>query len=149
MVFEHGGMQMILNSRRIRSYCTRLESPSREMKCNFLQNPPDSARYTSDGSWLKRSRLEFARTGGIIGVAADWCSMTRSAKLGTASTLLLGSIFVPPFSNWREPLSVAFAVVSCVLALLAAQQGSKWWLAIPCAVVIGSGVGWYLAAHSF
>jgi len=75
--------------------------------------------------------------------------MTRSAKLGIVSTFLLGSTFVPPFSDWRVPLNVASVVISCVLALLAAQQGSKWWLAIPCAVVIGSAAGWFLAAHSF
>lgn len=57
--------------------------------------------------------------------------MTRSAKLGVASALLLGSIFIPPFSNWREPISLASVGVSGVLGLLAAQQGSRWWLVIP------------------
>ena len=63
--------------------------------------------------------------------------MTRSAKLGIASTLLLGSAFVPPYPNWREPISLASIWVSAVLGLLAAHQGNKWWLAIPCMIVAG------------
>jgi hypothetical protein len=81
--------------------------------------------------------------------ATGVCGMTRSVKLGIASTLLLGSIFVPPFSNWREPISFASAGVSGVLGLLAAQQGSKWWLAIPSAIVAGFVIGLYFGAHSF
>ena len=75
--------------------------------------------------------------------------MTRSAKLGIASLFLLGSVVVPPFSNWREPINVASIVISGVLGLLAAQQGSKWWLAIPCIIVAGFVIGLYLAFHSF
>src|ERR1039458_7817268 len=63
--------------------------------------------------------------------------MTRSGKLGIVSTVLLGSPFVPPFPTWREPVSLASVGVSGVLALLAAQQGSKWWLVIPCVIVAG------------
>ena len=75
--------------------------------------------------------------------------MTRSEKLGTASALLLGSVFVPPFSNWREPVNFALIGILAVLGLLAAQQGSKWWLAIPCAIVAGFVIGLYFAAHSY
>lgn len=75
--------------------------------------------------------------------------MTRSGKLGTASVVLLLSIFVPPFENWREPISFASVGLSAVLGLLAAQQGSKWWLVIPCIIVAGCAAGLYLAAHSF
>jgi len=75
--------------------------------------------------------------------------MTRSAKLGIASAVLLGSAFVPPFSNWREPVTLASVVVSGVLGLLAAQQGSKWWLVIPSLILMGFAVGLFLGAHSF
>ena len=73
----------------------------------------------------------------------------RSAKLGLASSLLLVSIFVPPYANWREPINFAAAGLSCVLGLLAAQQGSRWWLAIPCLIIVGFVVGFYLGAHAF
>jgi len=36
-----------------------------------------------------------------------------------------------------------------MLGLLAAQQGSKWWLVIPCVIVVGFAVGLYLGVHSF
>jgi hypothetical protein len=75
--------------------------------------------------------------------------MTRSSKLGTAGALLLASIFVPPYQNWREPVSFASAVISCVLAYLASQTGSKWWLAIPSIVIAGFAAGVYLAIHSY
>jgi hypothetical protein len=75
--------------------------------------------------------------------------MTRSGKLGIASAVLLGSIFVPPYPNWREPISFVSVGVSAVLGLLAAKQGSKWWLVIPCVIMVGFAAGLYLAAHSF
>jgi hypothetical protein len=75
--------------------------------------------------------------------------MTRSAKSGIASALLLGSIFVPPFSNWREPITSASIVISGVLGLLAARRGSKWWLVVPCVILTGVAVGLYVTAHSF
>ena len=48
-------------------------------------------------------------------------STTRSAKLSIANALLLGSIFLPQFSNWREPMHFASIGVSGVLGLLAAH----------------------------
>jgi hypothetical protein len=75
--------------------------------------------------------------------------MTQSSKLGVTSAVLLASVFVPPFSNWREPISFASAGLSFVLGLIAALQGSKWWLAIPCSIIAGCAAFWYLAAHSF
>jgi hypothetical protein len=75
--------------------------------------------------------------------------MTRSGNLGIASAVLLGSIFVPPFSDWRQPISFASVGISAVLGLLAAQQGSKWWLVIPCVIAVGVAVGLYLGVHSF
>jgi hypothetical protein len=75
--------------------------------------------------------------------------MTRSGKLGIVSAVLLGSIFIPPFSNWRHPISFVSVGLSLVFGLLAAQQGSKWWLVIPCAIAIGLAFGLYLGFHSF
>jgi hypothetical protein len=63
--------------------------------------------------------------------------MTRSRKLGIASAVLLGSIFLPPFANWRQPISFASVGVSAALGLLAAQQGNKWWLIIPASLWLG------------
>jgi 1,4-dihydroxy-2-naphthoate octaprenyltransferase len=39
--------------------------------------------------------------------------------------------------------------VSGVLGLFAAQQGSKWWIAILCVIVAGFVIGLYFTAHSF
>jgi hypothetical protein len=75
--------------------------------------------------------------------------MTVSAKLGIASILLVGSIFVRPFANWRGPIDVACAVISAVLGLLASQRGSKWWLVIPGAILAGFGICLYVAFHSY
>jgi hypothetical protein len=75
--------------------------------------------------------------------------MRKSAKLGAASSLLLASIFIPPYTNWREPINFASVVVSCVLGLLAAQHGSRWWLAIPCLIIVGFVFVLYLGAHAF
>jgi hypothetical protein len=75
--------------------------------------------------------------------------MKRSAKLGVSSALLLTSIFIPPYANWREPLNFASAGLSCVLGLLAAQQGSRWWLTIPCLITVGLVLGLYVGAHAF
>src|SRR5271168_4632402 len=73
--------------------------------------------------------------GSLRGRKGGGCrSVTRSAKLGITSLLLVGSIFVPPFAEWRQPLSFLSAVLSCVFGVLAARQGSKWWLAIPGAI---------------
>jgi hypothetical protein len=75
--------------------------------------------------------------------------MTQSSKLGVASAVLLVSIAVPPYATWREPINFAAVGLSFVLGLIAAQRGSKWWLAIPCTIIAGCAGVWYLAAHSF
>ena len=75
--------------------------------------------------------------------------MRKSAKLGAVSALLLASIFIPPYTNWREPINFASVGLSCVLGLLAAQQGSRWWLTIPCLIIVGFVFVLYLGAHSF
>ena len=76
-------------------------------------------------------------------------SMSRSLKLGATSALLLVSALVPPFLNWREPISFACIGLSGLLGLLAAQQGSKWWLTIPGIIVGALAFCIYLGFHSF
>jgi len=39
-------------------------------------------------------------------------------------------------------------VISCVLAFLAAQQGSKWWLAIPCTIIVIFGFLMWIGFHA-
>jgi hypothetical protein len=57
--------------------------------------------------------------------------MTRSAKLGITSVVLLFIALVPPFLNWRYPITFVSVGLSGLFGLLAAQQGSRWWLAVP------------------
>jgi hypothetical protein len=55
--------------------------------------------------------------------------MSRSVKMGVAALFLsIGSIL-------PSPIGFVCAVISCILGFLAAQQGSKWWLVIPCVTV--------------
>jgi hypothetical protein len=74
--------------------------------------------------------------------------MTRSAKLGITSVILLLSTLVPPFVNWRYPITFISVGLSGLFALLAAQQGSKWWLT-PGVILGGVAFGLYLGFHSF
>lgn len=52
--------------------------------------------------------------------------MTRSAKLGITSVVLLLIALVTPFFNWQFPITFISGVLSVLFALLAAQQGSRW-----------------------
>lgn len=70
--------------------------------------------------------------------------MKRSTKVGIASAVLLLSIFVPPYREWRTPINVAAAVLACVLGALAASSGRKWWLVIPASVMAGVALDLYL-----
>ena len=71
--------------------------------------------------------------------------MTRSTKAGIASAALLLSIFMPPYAEWRAPINVACAVLSCVLGLLASGTGRRWWLLIPGSIVTGFALVLYFA----
>jgi hypothetical protein len=62
--------------------------------------------------------------------------LTVSTKLGIASLLLLASIAIPPYADWRGPIDLACAVIPFVLALLAAHRGSRLWLAVPSVIVV-------------
>jgi hypothetical protein len=51
--------------------------------------------------------------------------MDRSAKIGTASLVLLPGCVLP------SPFGAVCAVISCLLGFIAAHEGSKWWLLAP------------------
>lgn len=74
--------------------------------------------------------------------------MQRSTKAGIASAILFASIFVPPYREWRAPISFACAVLSCVLGALAATSGRKWWLVIPASIVAGFALDLYLVIYA-
>jgi hypothetical protein len=61
---------------------------------------------------------------------------------------LFASIFVPPYREWRAPISFACAVLSCVLGALAATSGRKWWLVIPVSIVAGFALDLYLVMYA-
>jgi fatty acid desaturase len=75
--------------------------------------------------------------------------MVRSTKLGIAAVFLLGSILIPPHTNWRGPIDFLCAGIAFVLGLLASRQGSNWWLIVPCMIVAGFGFVMFLAFHSY
>jgi hypothetical protein len=72
----------------------------------------------------------------------------RSTKAGIASAVLFASILVPPYREWRAPISFACAVLSCVLGALAAFSGRKWWLVIPASIVGGFALDLYLVMYT-
>ena len=74
--------------------------------------------------------------------------MKRSAKAGIASVVLLLVILIPPYSEWRTPINLACAVLSCVLGALAATSGRKWWLVIPASIVAGFALDLYLVIYA-
>jgi hypothetical protein len=69
--------------------------------------------------------------------------MTLSAKLGFASLLLMASSVVT--SSLRSPLSFAAAVIALVLGSIAAQRGSKRWLAVPLSIVALGGLLFFVS----
>ena len=74
--------------------------------------------------------------------------MKRSTKAGIASAVLFASILVPPYREWRAPISFACAVLSCILGALAATSGRKWWLVIPASIVAGFALDLYLVIYA-
>jgi hypothetical protein len=74
--------------------------------------------------------------------------VNRSTKAGIASVVLLASIFIPPYREWRVPVSVASAVLACILGALAASSGRKWWLVIPASIVVGFALDLYLVIYA-
>jgi hypothetical protein len=75
--------------------------------------------------------------------------MTRSAKLGITSVVLLLIALVTPFINWQFPITFISGVLSVPFAVLAAQQGSRWWLTVPGIIMVEFSLGLYVGFHSF
>jgi hypothetical protein len=73
----------------------------------------------------------------------------RSTKAGIVSAVLLASIFLPPYTEWRAPINFACAVLACVLGALAAASGRRWWLLIPGSIVAGFVLALYLSVSAF
>lgn len=74
--------------------------------------------------------------------------MKRSTKAGIASVVLLLVVLIPPYREWRTPINLACAVLSCVLGALAATSGRKWWLVIPASIVAGFALDLYLVIYA-
>ncbi len=74
--------------------------------------------------------------------------MKRSTKIGIISAVLFASIFIPPYREWRAPISIACAILSCVLGALASTSGRKWWLVIPASIVAGFALDLYLVMYA-
>ena len=72
----------------------------------------------------------------------------RSTKTGIISAILVASIFSPPYREWRAPISVACAVLACMLGVLAATSGHKWWLVIPGSIVAAFALDLYLVMYT-
>lgn len=75
--------------------------------------------------------------------------MKRSTKAGIASAVLLTTIFLPPYAEWRAPVNFACAVLACILGALAAASGRRWWLLIPGSIVAGFVLALYLSVSAF
>ncbi len=74
--------------------------------------------------------------------------MKRSTKTGIASAILFASIFIPPYREWRTPISIACAVLACVMGMQAATSGRKWWLIIPGSIVAGFALDLFLILYA-
>jgi hypothetical protein len=72
----------------------------------------------------------------------------RSTKAGIASAVLFASTLVPPYREWRAPISFVCVVLSCILGALAASSGRKWWLVIPASIVAGFVLDLYLVIYA-
>jgi hypothetical protein len=55
---------------------------------------------------------------------------------------------VPPYREWRAPITLACAVLSCILGALAASSGRKWWLVVPASIVGGFALDLYVVMYA-
>jgi hypothetical protein len=74
--------------------------------------------------------------------------MSRSGKLGIASIVLTVGAAFALLSSSTEPIGIACAVLACVLAVLASQQGNNGWLTIPCIMVSVFGFLFYIGMRA-
>jgi hypothetical protein len=75
--------------------------------------------------------------------------VNRSTQAGGIAAVLLVSIFLPPYAEWRAPFNLACAVLAFVLGALAAASGRRWWLIIPGSIVAGFVLVLYLSISAF
>jgi len=59
------------------------------------------------------------------------------------------SIFLPPYTEWRAAFNFTCALLACILGVVAAASGRRWWLIIPGTIVTGFGLALYLSAALF
>ncbi len=63
-------------------------------------------------------------------------------KLGIASLILIIGCVFP------SPLNLVFTAISCILGFLAAHQGSRWWLIVPCTIITLAAALMYVGFHA-
>jgi hypothetical protein len=68
--------------------------------------------------------------------------MTRSTKLGIGGLMLLLGWILP------TPIGFVCLAISCLLGFIAARQGSKWWFAVPAAIIALTFVLLYVGFHA-
>ncbi len=69
--------------------------------------------------------------------------MARSTKLGIASICLLGTMLL------GGPIGFAGGWLSALLGMLAASNGSKWWLVIPASITVMVSLGLIVASYAY
>jgi hypothetical protein len=73
--------------------------------------------------------------------------MSDSAKIGVVALLFwLGGTLLA--LRAPEPAGLAMTAISFVLGCLAAWRGSRWWLALPLAMLVELCLGLLLAFHA-
>jgi len=72
--------------------------------------------------------------------------MTDSAKLGVVAIILWAGGTILAFRA-PPPAGFALSFISFVLGCLAAWRGSKWWLAVPFAMLVELCLGLLFVLH--
>ena len=75
--------------------------------------------------------------------------MQLSTKLGFASLAMLGLTVVLALFAPHGPLAFMATFLACGLGALAAQRGTKWWLAVPGGMVAVFFVVLFIAFRAF
>jgi hypothetical protein len=61
--------------------------------------------------------------------------MSLSTKLGIASLAMLSLSLALAVLAPQLPVGFAAGFLACIFGALAAQRGTKWWLAVPCVLI--------------
>jgi hypothetical protein len=75
-------------------------------------------------------------------------SMKISTRLGIASLAMLGLSVILAALAPDLPFAFVACFFACVLGALAAQRGTKWWLAVPCVLVALFLLALYVGFHA-